>query len=95
MVTDTHLTLAAAYTACGSNGLLGRHTLYMDTSTRTVSRAGIGCVLGKLDAPPRVSAEIDQTPARQFGVDGWGPFSINWQWYDTGNLTLSIFDSRS
>jgi hypothetical protein len=92
--TDTHLRLAAVYTACGSKGLLGPHTLYMDTSTGTVSRADIGCVLDKLDAPLWVSAEIDQTPARQFGEDKWGPFSIDWHWYDRGDLELSIFDNR-
>jgi hypothetical protein len=96
-VSDPHPTLAAAYTACGSKGLLTtmNEGLYMNTSTGTVNRADIGCVLDKLDAPPSVSAEIDQTPAGKLGVDEWGPFSINWQADNKGNLNVSIMDNRS
>jgi hypothetical protein len=94
--TDTYPTLAAAYTACKSRGLLTTMTegLYADTWTST-DRGDVACVLDKLDVPPFVRAEIEQTPAGKNGVDEWGPFSINWQVDDKGSLNLSIVDNRS
>jgi hypothetical protein len=59
-------------------------------SPNSVSRADIECILDKLDAPPSVSTEIDSTPAAHAGGDTLGPFLINWQMDDKGNLRLFI-----
>jgi hypothetical protein len=96
--------LADAYASCGSKGQLTstKDVLIMDTSTGTVNRTDIQCILDMLNAPPSVSAEIDQTPAGKISGDQWGSngplgtstFSIRWSTDDNGNLNLSIIDNR-
>jgi hypothetical protein len=93
--TATFMTLADAYTACKSLGLLTttKEVMYVDTWTGT-DRADVSCILDNLDAPPSLSAEINHTPPGKNGVNGWGPFSINWRVDVKGNLAVSIMDSR-